>query len=369
MALTKIAYLLCELRSRDFDANLLVASHLVRDGCAVVFGQRWSIGNNREGAPRGCFFFPTANAIQAGGMAQVAEAGHAVVATDNEAVALSGEWMLSNLSPEALKHDLFLAINERHQAAVTDWFPGTRTRIAGNPRLDLVQRAARALGQGQEHFILFNTNFPLTNSIWGNREQAAQPLRQAEIPDIEARFAFEEARRAALEPVIAWASDQPGENIVIRPHPGEDPAYWRAFAAGRANTRVVVGGSPHAWIRDALLVCHADCTTGLEAALMGKPGLNVSTHAWGARYVMRDVNTTVDSPETAIAVLSEYLKTRRMPPPRRRASDLFPGHGGKKTAKAILDVLRRGGAAAASVASSDTRSTQRLQSRASQPWC
>jgi surface carbohydrate biosynthesis protein len=337
----RIVYLLCELKARDFEPRLLIAGELLKAGCAVVIGQRWGIAHNAPTAPRGCTLFPTANAIQAATMETVAQGGHAIVAGDEEALALAGDALLEILAPGALRHEGFFAHSDLHAAVVGKAFPDARITVTGSARIDLSLAAARGGARPGKaaDYILFNTNFPLTNSLWGDAEAAAAQLAKAGLADVPERVAFETARRESLTPVLAWAVDALDRPIVIRPHPAENPQTWQALAAGKHHVRVVTGESPGPWLAGAALVVHADCTTGLEAAVMGRPVLNVSAHDRGARFVMRLVNSTVATPEAAIAALRDFIAGTPLPAPARSANDLYPPHGARRTAQALMALL------------------------------
>jgi surface carbohydrate biosynthesis protein len=290
----RLAYLLCELKARDFAARLMIAEELLKRRCPVVVGQRWSIAFNARFAPRGCYLFPTSNAIQAATMEGVAAAGHLIAAADEEALALAGEAVLLNVAPATLDRSVFLTHSTDQHETLRAKYPKADLRLTGSARVDLLRREATGAGKG-EGYVLFNTNFPMTNGLWGDREAAAAPLRQVGLTDIDERFAFEEARKTALIPVIEKALRLLTVPVVIRPHPAESPTMWRDLAQGHPHARVVVGESPGPWIAGARIVVHADCTTGLEAALMGKPVLNISTHDWGRKFLMHAVNPTVTS--------------------------------------------------------------------------
>ena len=53
--MNRIAYLLCELKGRDLDSRLLIASHLLSAGIPAVVGQLWAIIANQDFTARGCY--------------------------------------------------------------------------------------------------------------------------------------------------------------------------------------------------------------------------------------------------------------------------------------------------------------------------
>lgn len=344
-AMQRVAYLLCELKARDFEPRLLIAAALLKAGCAVVVGQRWGIAYNGPTAPQGCALFPTANAIQAATMATVAQGGHIIAAADEEALALAGPAMLEILAPESLKHAVFFAHSDLHARTVSAAFPGSNITVTGSARIDLCAAQVTNVRKSDSAYVLLNTNFPLTNSLWGSPEDAQAQLNMGGLQDAADRVAWEARRRAAFMPVLTWLLENFAGDIVIRPHPAEKADLWQGLAAQTSNVRVVVGESPGPWLAGASLVIHTDSTTGLEAAVMGRPVLNISTEPdWGAKFVMRFINTTVTSAEAAIAALAGFRASGTLPPPPQSAAEMYPARGAQRTADAIVRLLEARGA-------------------------
>lgn len=57
--------------------------------------------------------------------------------------------------------------------------------------------------------------------------------------------------------------------IIIRPHPSESHDPWRQLAAELPNVSVVYEGNIAEWLLAAELLIHNNCTTGVEAYLLG----------------------------------------------------------------------------------------------------
>jgi len=331
----RIAYLLCELKSRDLDGSLFLASHLLKEGFAVVIGQRWAIGENHTVVPKGCFYFPTAYKIQAAGMAQVREAGHLVVATDEECIAVTD--MLSTIHRSAIENsDAFLALNQDHFDALTGKLGADASKVivTGSPRLEATKQAdiRPAL---ERPYILFNTSFPLVNSIWGNDTAISATKESLGIEGTEVRLNAEQRGFDAVKELVSWLT--PSNHIVIRPHPAESYRAWQTLFP----TAEVVAGSPTLpWLKGATVMIHCNSTTGLEAALIGVPTLNLNpVSAYGDILRIKDISRTVQTVDEAKGVLSEFLKTGSgLPVPD--VSQLFPLNGAQSAAGAIANLLK-----------------------------
>ena len=63
-------------------------------------------------------------------------------------------------------------------------------------------------------------------------------------------------------------------NIIIRPHPEEDHTIYNTAFEKYSNIYVVYSGSVIPWIIAADVMVHHDCTTSLEAAMLGRSSIS-----------------------------------------------------------------------------------------------
>ena len=84
--MNRVAYLNCEVKSRDLTTRLLIASHLLKFNIPVVVGQVWALIANAQARKNiaGAYLFATTNKFQAKGMQWVKDSGHFVIASDEE---------------------------------------------------------------------------------------------------------------------------------------------------------------------------------------------------------------------------------------------------------------------------------------------
>jgi len=349
-----VIYLPCELKSRDMAAQLLIASHLVAAGYTVVTGQQWALYANASKALAGCYFFKTANKLQVRVMAECRKAGHIVVATDEESMPFAGDGFLVNIDPDvAVNADLFLALNDAQKRVIQARYPALRTITTGNARTDLIVGSTHPRPI-TERYVLFNTNFALTNSIWGNEQDAiAKLLRGGGIDfstaagekEIQTRLLFERQTLEQLMALIRWCVASLPTMTVVRPHPAENAATWTDVMPGKI--KVVAGQSPYPWIAAADLVIHANSTTGLEAAMLDRPCINICPaefDQWAGQFLMQRVNHTVRSAQEAVDLIVAFFKN----PETLRARNIsrrFPSHGAAKIAAVLVSVLQKKGAA------------------------
>lgn len=327
-----IAYLALEIKQRELESRVVIAARLLKSGIAVAFGQQWSLFVNHDRLPPGVVLFKTVNEIQAKGMADFRASGHLVAATDEEVlVCTEDECFLEVFSPLAAENcDLFFAQSKLHQDVVERRFPALRgrTQTVGNSRADFLSARRRdhhklevaKIRETYEPYILFNTNYAQLNSIWEEMKHVASIAAQAgllklddaeSIAEYKMKWEWERQNREAMFELLQWTLDNfPQKNIVLRPHPGEIPDFWTDRFGGRERLHIIPRSDPHPWILGADLVVHTTCTTGLEAALMGKPVVNVvpATHPT-FDFVTSQVNPTFGTWEEASAAMSTFFES------------------------------------------------------------
>jgi surface carbohydrate biosynthesis protein len=63
----------------------------------------------------------------------------------------------------------------------------------------------------------------------------------------------------------------PDKTFVLRPHPGEDPEFYRTVFSGVKNVHIEKEGSVFSWIMASDIVIHDGCTTAVESFLAEVP--------------------------------------------------------------------------------------------------
>ena len=338
-----VAYLCCELKGRDLESRLLIASHLLGKGYSAVVGQVWALVANAKAHRNlpGCYLFCTSNQAQAKAMSWVADGNHVVVGSDEEALPLVDP--LINVSENALQIcNTFLVDSDEHMTMLAGAFPQYTAKFAvtGSPRLEAIKTADIELIGGPP-YVLFNTGFGIVNSLWGDASAALKALRSgADITVEEARIRLEVERSGLGAFKALIRATAPLYRVVIRPHPSERAQMWRDEFP---EVEVVEGSASLPWIKSAKLVVHANSTTGLEAALLNIPALNYDPiPAWGERFVLKRFNHTVHTPQDAADVISVQITPNA---PRRQgplAHTPLPADGAAKTAQALITLMTDG---------------------------
>ena len=339
----RIAYLNCEVKSRDLSTRLLIATHLIKMGIPVVVGQIWALAGNAKAKINlpGVYLFATANRFQVVAMSWAKAAGHKIVASDEEILPLREP--LPFISPEAVAQcDRFLVDTDAHAETILGKFPNYSDKfsVSGPVRIETSKKIKGEPAPGPP-FILFNTGSGVANSIRGDTVEATKVFRAATAISEEQALMAVKAGQMSMEWMITLIKSFSLSNrVVVRPHPAERPESWKE--AVPSNVEIVEKSDPVRWIKAARVVVHNNSTTGLEAAALGVPTLNLDPiPAWGRRYVLPEINHTVSSVEDAKRCLCTFLKDRSGPINDRNKEGLdLPDNGALNTAKAILAEMK-----------------------------
>jgi hypothetical protein len=135
-------------------------------------------------------------------------------------------------------------------------FGAAAVQVVGNPRLEAIMSAARALGHEDLERV--------------RRAAGAAPGRHLVLLAIKYRPAWDETLQALARAV----ANMPDVQLAVRPHPGDAPGCYDRLLAGLSNARVVsraIDGV--ALIRVARLVVTINSTVAIEAMPLGVPAL------------------------------------------------------------------------------------------------
>lgn len=184
------------------------------------------------------------------------------------------------------------------------FLPPAKVRATGCPRYDMAApqwRAALPRPDVDPGFILINTNlagaFPRFSR--GALDERAALISVGMDPDhVDRRLRDEAAARSGLiELIRELTAAFPDVNFVLRPHPFEDDAGYRVLSTS-PNFSIRQEGTSLEWLNAASLLIHLNCSTAVEAVMMGKeafspqwldtPALHIDAPA-SVSWLMADV--------------------------------------------------------------------------------
>ncbi len=280
-----------ETKVREFDAKLLLAIVALQRGFDVVLGALWELKFLTELLDRGIFLDKSIAKTKEKWFSRCQQQGHRIAALDEEGLVYfdAETYRQLRIYPPSLESaDVFFAWG-KDQAEVTSPAVGTlakRIKLVGNPRFDLLRpelrkvydRDVAALYKEYGRIILINTSFSFANSA---NDANALLKTFAQYPIEEQRPGFfagwTEAQHKVLrsfQEILPQVRERfPEHTIIIRPHPSEGLQLWQELAFSLHNTVVIREGNVVPWLLAADVLVHWNCTTAIEALLLGKPAI------------------------------------------------------------------------------------------------
>jgi surface carbohydrate biosynthesis protein len=280
-----------ETKVREFDAKVLQACAAAEIGFRVLLGEQNSFIRRLAALPPGFYLDKDVSGPKVKAFARLRRLGYRPVAWCEEGLVYRNRdsYLRERVAPGAFDMtSAFFAWGEvqGRDVAARVGDGAAKIHLTGNPRFDLLrpefralhEPAASALRARHGPFLLINTNFARYNHFFG-REKSIDILRTRGA----IRTAQEEVFHRGWVDFIAQVFDAfvdlaprlaaafPNLKIVLRPHPSENHDTWRRIAAGVPNLEVIHEGSVIPWLLAAEASIHNSCTTGLEAALLGRP--------------------------------------------------------------------------------------------------
>ncbi len=326
-----VLYVPVESQNRELDSKLLIAGAVAAAGVKVVLGWQRTVVTNFANLPPGMVLLKGLNKIQRGHMRRARNAGHLVTAIDEEGFAISDpECLLKDIDPNVAEfcHRVYAPHPTYRRVLLENRdFGADQVLVTGNPRTDLtrppfseiLRDEADTLAAKHGPMVLVNSNTCAVNSAWGDLDRyfrVCAEIGWLDPNDPKGHQTFHDhvqhdqasflAMREALE---LFHVALPTHDIVIRPHPSERFEPWFDRYDHRERFHVIGEGNNLAWIMAADLVLHTSCTTGSEAALMGRPVISlVPDGACVAHwYISNKVNPVARSPEEAADMARRYL--------------------------------------------------------------
>ena len=343
-----IFYLLVEESAREMQARMLVAVHAARLGFEVVIGPQWALIEQARRLPAGVMLFKGNNTVQVDNMARARAAGHAVASIEEEVLGLIDEGrIIDTYDPRVGRYcDLALAQGPFQRACLERRYPDLAGKVAvtGNPRLDLlrpplnasVMKSAARIRERRGAFILVNSNYSSINPNQGDVLTGFRGwiqtrfLDQNNPADIEYFFSYcgwERANLRALLGFLDQATAGPlAGRVVLRPHPAENIRRWRDGFGADTRVKIVQDSDHLSWIAASAALVHTSCTTGLEAALLGTPSLNIITGDWPwtqhyatmiASRLFTDTREAVEAATNFLEAVDDASRGRRGSPSPR----------------------------------------------------
>jgi len=351
---------------REMDAKLLLGCIAVESGFPVIIGSKAFLHFLIDSIPRGVYLAKSFGPKSIPIFDILRKLGHDIVAWDNDLLREPDpEYYRKRMSPSTMRHVSHLIAWGPDHASVLRKYPGyqgAQIHIAGNARADLLRPELRefyradadAIRERFGDFVLVSTNFSKVDHFSPELSVLKKAMAK-DGSDAANRFDIGKGRHKLalfnhfqeMLPLLCKSLDS--SNVVIRPHPAENPNTWHAIAARCDNLHVANDGGVIPWLMAAQALIANSCTTQVEAAVLGTPTVNyqpVKSEMFDfelPRLVSRCVFSLDELCTTVRAIVKGKIGPLDYAERRKVLDRHITGLDGPLAAERIIQVLEAGG--------------------------
>jgi surface carbohydrate biosynthesis protein len=284
-------YIPVEIKVRELEGRLLLALAAAERGHEVLLGQKQDIEFLLEQnlVKPGILHHKSILPYQLEQLQSIKDYGHIVTVQDEEHGLLAPDYKIfaqSRFSPETIRlTDRIYCWGHFDYDAIEDIYSEENPQLllSGSPRadfwrVDMDQYNFNDAAGYPLPYVLFVSNQGLllnVNRLWllvKNMQYLYGGDADEAEADIFRSYAWQaEMVRHFLLAIRSVSKTFPNVTVVVRPHPIEDNDAWSILLEGTSNVLVTREGTLGHWIRHAAVVVHEGCTSGFEAAAMGRP--------------------------------------------------------------------------------------------------
>ncbi len=329
----KIIYLPIELKDREFDAKLFLATSLLDKGFSVVIGQQWAIYQALRDLPKGVILFKSLNKISSSAVIQAKNFGHITLAQEEESLPFAGNKSLDSIFT-LLNIEIFDSLDyilcngdlekKYHESK---GIKSGKLITVGNLRIDILKKGIREVffkdkvSEIKKRFgkyILINTNFGSVNANIGSVDHIfniyvqaglTNPADQDSVNEFNDLVNWELSNLKEIRDFVRLASETfKSHNIIIRPHPAENIMAIENEFKNIKNVYVIRDGSHVPWTMGADFLIHTSCTTGFEARILETTAISIvsNNNFLSQDMISNKVNIVTKNSAEAISKILEY---------------------------------------------------------------
>lgn len=319
-----------EVKVRDYYSRLLIINEALNGGFKVIFGSERTLSIHKDKLPKGIYLDKSISLNKKDQFQTLIDNGIKVVSIDEEGLASQNnhfKYITQRVSEETLAQaSLVFTWGSSEARIITEEYPHFASKIknTGNPRVDLLKpywsnklfgSQVRQIKQKYGNYILFPSNFTINHALGkGGSLELLRNIGRIKNQEDQNHYSeklgyFERMFAHFVDIVQAVASEFPEVNVLVRPHPSEDPAFWRILSKKYKNLHIQDGGVPTPWLMGADLVVHSSCTTGLEASLLGTKTIAYlpdTSHEY-AKHISNDFSVKCFEKAKVLNIIQRYF--------------------------------------------------------------
>ena len=274
-----------EVKVRDCDSRLLLASEAINNGFNVIAGDQRQIVKHIDNLPRSIYYDKSASKNKINFFNKLTKRGFIIVSLDEEGLCCVNnreKYLGQRVSEETLKLiEKQFTWGKTEINVLISKYPHFKTKFSstGNPRIDLLRENFRSIYKNKiieikkeyGDYLIFNSSFTVNHklgkenliTLWKNLGRI-ETNQDKIFYENRTKF-FERTFIQFVKLIIETAKTFPKKNIIVRPHPAEDDQFWLDLSKKYKNIHIRKDGNVYPWIMAADIVIHSSCTTGIEA--------------------------------------------------------------------------------------------------------
>jgi surface carbohydrate biosynthesis protein len=272
-----------EVSSRELMAKLFMAHQFAMDGHVSYIGEKSNILNlSKYVSPAVYFDKGYHKEVSDKNYVFLKKHGVSIVSLDEEnAIDFKDSQQLNLRFPDEILDEfdlIFLWGKKQYDFLFKNRknFDPNKVVVSGHPRFELLENSYRQLYEDDvaknlinyKNYILINTNFGLGNNVKPESDVINNYINR--FPQVKKLIEYQKMQVANFISLAQLISKETGLTVVLRPHPEEShEIYLKAFS-NYSNIHVVYEGSVIPWLIASKMIIHHDCTTSLEAAMVGR---------------------------------------------------------------------------------------------------
>lgn len=296
-------YLGTEVKARGWNAKVMLACYLANCGLNVIVGPRDEVERMALEDEGGVFiekdFFHKRYIDY---MKKLKELGFLLYSYDEEGLIYQSDafYIDSRTDRDTLSIlDKVFTWGNEEKRILLQAYPDLKDNFlpVGNPRIDFIteelvyevyKSEIEKIRKDYGKYILINSTY----STYGNPRKAAEEeneiLKRHTNFDVWGKYSqlmigtyeWYDKLFESLIDAIKYISPLVDCKIVIRVHPTENMDKWKVLS-GLDNVVVINKYDALPWVYNAEMLIHSNCTTGVEATLMGKKVISYMPYSFG----------------------------------------------------------------------------------------
>ena len=290
-------YFPIEVKNRELIARIYFAIKCCLKGASVVIGDKNNLSKRLNLIEKGIIFFKSIQPHQYEVIKKFRENKFKIASMDEEGLMFfTNENYIRRFKEDNFKlMDIYFSWGKREKDALLSKFKNYENiiKIVGNVRLDILKKPiseifikeAKILKEKYGNFILLTTKFCRHNPIrrgWstyymGQKNAGYVHTRHNKEYSIMTEYHEKKNLKEFIEFIKKFSTEFPNKKLIVRIHPAEERSIWVNNLSNLKNIHISFssdGISTNSYILASQFIIQSNCTTSLEAFLLGKFSVN-----------------------------------------------------------------------------------------------